>query len=48
VFVHSRLLERALVPYVVASQTVPDHPIAPFVVIWLRGGWLGGAVISRT
>jgi len=46
VFVHSQLLERALVPYVVASQTVPIIAIAPVVVIWLRGGWLAVAVIS--
>ena len=46
VFVHSRLLERALVPYVVASQTVPIIAIAPVVVIWLQGGWLAVAVIS--
>ena len=46
VFVHSRMLERALVPYVVASQTVPIIAIAPVVVIWLRGGWLAVAVIS--
>jgi NitT/TauT family transport system permease protein len=46
VFVHSPLLERALVPYVVASQTVPIIAIAPVVVIWLRGGWLAVAVIS--
>src|SRR5919204_1548020 len=46
VFVHSPLLERALVPYVVASQTVPIIAIAPVVVIWLRGGWLSVAVIS--
>jgi NitT/TauT family transport system permease protein len=46
VFVHSPLLERALVPYVVASQTVPIIAIAPVVVIWLQGGWLAVAVIS--
>ena len=46
VFVHSRLLERALVPYVVASQTVPIIAIAPVVVIWLQGGWFAVAVIS--
>jgi NitT/TauT family transport system permease protein len=46
VFVHSPFLERALVPYVVASQTVPIIAIAPVVVIWLRGGWLAVAVIS--
>ncbi|HEX5823917.1 MAG TPA: ABC transporter permease subunit [Candidatus Limnocylindrales bacterium] len=32
VFVHSRLLERALVPYVVASQTVPIIALAPLIV----------------
>ena len=46
VFVHSPLLERALVPYVVASQTVPIIAIAPVVVIWLGGGWLAVALIS--
>ena len=46
VFVHSAFLERALVPYVVASQTVPIIAIAPVVVIWLQAGWLSVAVIS--
>jgi len=32
VFVHSRLLERALVPYVVASQTIPIIALAPLIV----------------
>ncbi len=32
VFVHSRLLERAFVPYVVASQTVPIIALAPLIV----------------
>lgn len=31
-FVHSRLLERAFVPYVVASQTVPIVALAPMIV----------------
>ncbi len=39
VFVHSPLLERGLMPYVVASQTVPLLAIAPMVVIW--GSQLG-------
>ena len=46
VFVHSPVLERALVPYVVASQTIPIIAIAPMVVIWLQAGWLSVAVIS--
>ena len=45
-FIHARLLERALVPYVVASQTVPIVAIAPIVVIFLRAGWLSVAVIA--
>jgi NitT/TauT family transport system permease protein len=32
VFVHSRLLERAVVPYVVASQTIPIVALAPMIV----------------
>jgi NitT/TauT family transport system permease protein len=34
-FTHSRLLQRGLLPYVVASQTVPILAIAPMVVIWM-------------
>ncbi len=45
-FAHSRLMERGLLPYVVASQTVPILAIAPMVVIWLGAGWLSVAVIS--
>ncbi len=45
-FAHSNLLERGLLPYVVASQTVPLLAIAPMVVIWLGGNWLSVAVIS--
>ena len=32
IFVHSRLLERAIVPYVVASQTIPIVALAPMIV----------------
>jgi len=32
VFVHARLLERAFVPYVVASQTIPIVALAPMIV----------------
>ncbi len=32
IFVHSRLLERAFVPYVIASQTVPIVALAPMIV----------------
>jgi NitT/TauT family transport system permease protein len=46
IFVHSNLLERALVPYVVASQTIPILAIAPMVVIWLRAGWWSVAFLA--
>jgi NitT/TauT family transport system permease protein len=38
----SRRLERGLLPYVIASQTIPLVAIAPIVVIWGRGNlsWL--------
>ena len=32
IFVHSRLLERAFVPYVIASQTIPIIALAPMIV----------------
>lgn len=35
-FTHSRLMQRGLLPYVVASQTVPILAIAPMVVVWMR------------
>ncbi|MEX0864095.1 MAG: ABC transporter permease [Acidimicrobiia bacterium] len=49
-FVRSRLAERAFMPYVVASQTVPILAIAPMVVVW--GGrldiaqWMSVSVIA--
>jgi NitT/TauT family transport system permease protein len=46
VFAHSPLLERGLVPYVVASQTVPILAIAPMVVAWLQSGWVPVALIA--
>ena len=46
VFVHSRLLERALVPWVVASQTVPIIAIAPVVVVAFGASWVSVAIIA--
>ena len=46
VFAHSRLMERGLLPYVVASQTIPILAIAPMVVIWLGAGPLSVSVIA--
>jgi NitT/TauT family transport system permease protein len=49
-FVRSSLAERAFLPYVVASQTVPILAIAPMVVVW--GGrldipqWMSVSVIA--
>lgn len=45
-FVHSRLLERALVPYVIASQTVPIVALAPMVVLWIGRDWTSVALVS--
>jgi NitT/TauT family transport system permease protein len=45
-FAHLPLLERSLVPFVVASQTIPILAIAPMVVIWLRGSWWSVPVIA--
>lgn len=45
-FAHSRLLERGLMPYVIASQTVPILAIAPMIVVWLGTGWFSKAMIA--
>jgi NitT/TauT family transport system permease protein len=44
--VHSRLMQRAFVPYIVASQTIPILAVAPMVVVWLKAGWQSVAVIA--
>ena len=44
--VHVRLLERALVPLLVASQTVPIIAIAPVIVVGLKAGWLSIAIVA--
>jgi len=50
VLAHSRMLQRGLLPYVIASQTVPILAIAPMVVIWLASvhvtAWVSVAVIA--
>ncbi len=46
VFVHSRLAERAFMPWVVASQTVPIIAIAPIVVVALKAGWPSVALVA--
>ena len=42
---HSRLLDRALTPLVVASQTVPVIALAPLLVLWLGYGALPRVVV---
>jgi NitT/TauT family transport system permease protein len=44
--VHSQLAERAFVPYVVASQTVPILAISPLIVVATKAGWVSVAIIS--
>jgi len=53
VLVHSRLLQRGFLPYIVASQTVPILAVAPMVVVWVNPklpsglqGWGSVAVIA--
>ena len=53
VLVHSTLLRRGVVPYIVASQTIPILAIAPMVVVWVNPklpgplqGWGAVAVIA--
>jgi NitT/TauT family transport system permease protein len=46
VFIQWPLMEQGLLPYVVASQTVPILAIAPMVVVWLGTGWLSKAIIA--
>jgi NitT/TauT family transport system permease protein len=44
--VHVRILERALLPLIVASQTIPIIAIAPLIVIGLKADWFGVAIVS--
>jgi NitT/TauT family transport system permease protein len=46
VFAQSRVLERGLLPYVIASQTVPILAIAPMIVVWLGTSWVSKSVIA--
>jgi NitT/TauT family transport system permease protein len=41
----SRLLERILSPYIVASQAVPIVALAPLLVIWFGFGWTSKVLI---
>jgi NitT/TauT family transport system permease protein len=46
IFVHVRLLERALVPYVIASQTIPIIALAPLIVFAVGQGVLAVVMIA--
>ena len=46
VFVHSRLAEQALVPYVVASQTVPILALAPLIAFAFGNGLVGIVIVA--
>ncbi len=45
-FVHVRLLERAFVPYVIASQTIPIIALAPMIVFAIGQGVLAVVIIA--
>ena len=44
--VHVPVLERALVPIVVASQTIPIVALAPIIVAGLQAGWFGISIVA--
>jgi NitT/TauT family transport system permease protein len=46
VLAHSAILQRGLLPYVIASQTIPIIALAPIIVIWLGAGIMSIAVIA--
>jgi NitT/TauT family transport system permease protein len=46
IFVHSRLAERAFVPYVIASQTVPIVALAPIIVVSVGRGLVAVIIIA--
>ncbi|HEV8053584.1 MAG TPA: ABC transporter permease, partial [Candidatus Limnocylindrales bacterium] len=46
IFVHSRLLERAFVPYVIASQTIPIVALAPIIVVGFGRGLTAVVIIA--
>ena len=46
IFIHVRLLERALVPYVIASQTIPIIALAPLIVFAVGQGIFAVVIIA--
>jgi ABC-type nitrate/sulfonate/bicarbonate transport system, permease component len=45
-FVHSKLAERAFMPYVVASQTIPILALAPLIAFAFGNGVLGIVIVA--
>ena len=37
--VHSRVLDKSLMPWIIASQTIPILAIAPMIIVVLNAGW---------
>jgi len=46
IFVHSRLAERAFMPYVVASQTIPILALAPLIAFAFGNGVVGIVIVA--
>jgi NitT/TauT family transport system permease protein len=46
IFVHFRILERAFVPYVIASQTIPIIALAPIIVVGFGRGLTAVVIIA--
>ena len=44
--VHVPVFERAFVPIIVASQTIPIVALAPIIVVGLQAGWFGISVVA--
>jgi ABC-type nitrate/sulfonate/bicarbonate transport system permease component len=43
---HSQVLERALYPLIVASQTIPVFAIAPLLIVWFGYGLLSKVIMA--
>jgi NitT/TauT family transport system permease protein len=46
VFVHSKLAERAFMPYIVASQTIPILALAPLIAFAFGNGLVGIVIVA--
>ena len=46
VFVHSKLAERAFMPYIVASQTIPILALAPLIAFIFGNGLVGIVIVA--